>query len=128
MTQDFQKIFTQETLLQLFPAGKANMFFEALYGDTEDGAYDISLEYNSADEESLHFEFHLNQRPGKCLVCNLTYGLPSVFSKHPIIDINGIVEKITSLLGEKKASAWKLGATHEISRQLHVIPLTISQG
>jgi hypothetical protein len=75
----------------------------------------------------LTLEFHLTQRPGKCLACNLTYGLPTVFSKHPVINIKEIVKKIEPLLKEdKKCTSWELGKTVEISRELHIIPLLIS--
>ena len=85
-------IFTQETLNTLFPADLSDQFFDALYGDAEEGAYDIRLVFNGLDNGNLNFEFQLDQRPGKCLACNLTYGLPDVFSRHPIINIDQLVQ------------------------------------
>jgi hypothetical protein len=119
--------FTRETLDNLFPNDRADRFFEALFGDISDGAYDISLEFVEEDKNSLFFEFHLKQRPGKCLACNLTYGLPEVFTRHPIINIKGIVQEIDKILGgQDRCTGWKLGATREVSRTLHVIPFIIS--
>lgn len=126
-TADFHRIFEADVLNGLVPATLSDQFFDALYGDAADGAYDISLHFSGANDHQLAFEFHLNERPGKCLVCNLTYGLPEVFSRHPLIDVKGLVKKIENLLeGTHTVSAWKIGRTREISRKLHVIPLLIS--
>ena len=38
-------LFTPEYLQELFPENRANDFFEALLGDADEGAYDISLSY-----------------------------------------------------------------------------------
>ena len=126
-TDTFRSLFTSETLAELFPTDLSGQFFEALYGDAEDGAYDISLVFAGADEKALEFELHLTQRPNKCLVCSLTYGLPEVFSRHPLINIKGLVEKIDAVLGEEAHCAdWHIGRTRELSRALHVVPLSIS--
>jgi ABC-type Na+ transport system ATPase subunit NatA len=74
----------------------------------------------------LLFNLELHQRPNKCLACNLTYGLPTVFARHPIIDIQGLVDRIVLLMnGRGRGSGWKLEATREINRRLHVVPLII---
>lgn len=123
---DFRTLFTEDTLKNLFPFGRTDTFFEALYGDAAEGAYDICLAYAGGETGELKFEFQLVQRAGKCLACNLTYGLPQVFSKHPVIDVNGLVVAIDQLLGENiHCREWKLGRTLEISRRRHVIPLSI---
>ena len=123
---NFDQIFTAEKLAQIFPDDRANNFFEALYGDSSEGTYDIRLVFSKSEGNTLIFEFHLTQRPGKCLVCNLTYGLPNVFSRHPVIDTKGMVQQIDQLLnGHGKCINWKIGNTREISQSLHVIPLTI---
>ena len=83
----FEQLFTQRALRELFPRDRADLFFEGLYGDSSEGAYDINLVFKGQDRDTLEFEFQLEQRPGKCLACNLTYGLPEVFSRHPMIDI-----------------------------------------
>jgi len=83
-TESFDGIFTQDVLKKLFPEDRADQFFDALFGDAEEGAYDISLEFKGQSQNKLEFEFHLKQRPGKCLACNLTYGLPQVFSRHGV--------------------------------------------
>ncbi|MBF0200987.1 MAG: pancreas/duodenum homeobox protein 1 [Desulfamplus sp.] len=122
---DFKDIFTREKLDEIFPPGRSDSFFDALYGDASEGAYDISLEYEGAEEGKLLFEFHLKQRPGKCLACNLTYGLPTVFERHPIINLDGVARDIEhSLDGKYKCKGWKVGLTREKSRLLHVVPVS----
>ena len=104
-------------------------FSEALYGDATEGAYDVSLAFKDYDSEQnkLFFELQLHERPGKCLACNLTYGLPEVLSCHPLLNIKGMVEKIESLLGgDTKCSSWELGATETPAASMHAIPLTIN--
>lgn len=124
---DFKDLFSQENLDSLFPEERSNQFFDALYGDADEGAYDIRLGFKGAADNTLKFDIELHQRPGKCLACNLTYGLPEVFSRHPIVDIKGLVARIDDLLVDHaQCDAWQLGATREISRQLHVVPLTIN--
>lgn len=127
--QNLNDIFTKNVLEDLLPSHLSNDFFEALYGDAAEGAYDISLSFKDYDakQKKLHFELQLHERPGKCLACNLTYGLPEVFSRHPLLNIKGMVEKIESLLGgEIKCSGWELGTTQTPSASIHVIPLTIN--
>ena len=120
-------IFDQEKISELFPKERTNQFFEALFGDHREGAYDIGLKFVRQTGNSLQFEFHLKQRTGQCLACNLTAGLPSVFSRHPVINVKGLVGQIDKLLdGQTRCTDWRLGATREISKELHVIPLIIS--
>ena len=120
-------LFTAEYLKELLPPERANDFFEALFGDVNEGAYDISLHFASCNEKNISLELRLQQRPGHCLACNLTHGLPTVFSRHPIIDIAGIVKKIEASLEEgKQCTDWSLGQTQQKSSDLHCIPLTIS--
>ena len=106
-------------------------FFEALYGDADEGAYNISLSFISYDPEQkiLSFELQLHEKPGKCLACNLTYGLPEVFSRHPLINIKGLVEKIeVHLGGDTKCISWELGHTRTPDSTMHAIPLIIQLG
>lgn len=120
-------LFSAETIEQIFPRNLADQFFDALYGDPSEGAYNIGLVFKEQKDNSLIFEFQMTQRPGKCLRCNLTFGLPEVFSRHPVIDVQGLVQKIDGHLNERgKCIDWKLGRTREISNDLHVIPLVIS--
>ncbi len=124
---DYQNIFDDEALRQLFPATRTDRFFEALLGDSTEGAYDIALRYLQCRHDRLDFELHLMRRQGKCLACNLTYGLPQVFTRHPVIDINGLAKAIDTLLnGRMSVSGWELGRTKEVSNDLHVIPFTLS--
>jgi len=119
-------MFDQTTLQKIFPANRADHFFEALLGAASEGSYDINLMFIEKLDHRLVFEFHLQQRPGKCLACNLTYGLPQVFARHPVIDIKGLVQEIDGKLnGTERCADWRLGATREISKELHIIPLTI---
>jgi len=61
------------------------------------------------------------------LACNLTYGLPQVFVRHPVIDIKGIIEDLGRLLeGRALCDIWELGRTKEISAELHIVPLIVS--
>lgn len=128
MASNLNEIFNQETLTTLFPPTRSNDFFEALFGDASDGAYDIALAFAGApDSHTCHFELHLKQRPGCCLACNLTYGLPEVFSRHPVINIKGLVAAIAGKLGVNPDTVtWQLKATKSISKELHIIPLHLT--
>ncbi|MBI9109605.1 pancreas/duodenum homeobox protein 1 [Maridesulfovibrio ferrireducens] len=119
-------VFIDQLLESLFPASLSNDFFEALFGDAEEGSYDIELGYVGDSSDILNFELRLKERPGCCLACNLTYGLPQVFSRHPIINIQGLAEKIGEAVGKSENVSWKLGSTQEKNKQLHVIPLIVS--
>lgn len=123
----YGEIFTADKLASVFPAERADEFFEALFGDADEGSYDIALGYAGGGGDTLNFEMQLSQRPGKCLACNLTYGLPQVFSRHPIINVQGIANAVAEAAGKDSAS-WQLGATEEVSQTLHVIPLKIELG
>ena len=94
-----------KVLAGLFPPERSNDFFEALFGDADEGAYDIALRYSGYDAASntLRFYLDLHQWPGKCLVCNLTHGLPEVFSRHPIVNIKGLTADVAKLLGPNVA-------------------------
>jgi hypothetical protein len=118
---DLDRMITQEFLDRLLPPEKSDQFFEALYGDTSEGAYDIRLEPVSLSPKRIVLAFNLTQRPGKCLVCSLTYGLPNVFSRHPLINIKGMVEKMVD--EGIPVTGWRMGDTEESSSSLHVIPL-----
>lgn len=123
----YTEVFTREKLDELFPGNRADAFFDALYGDASEGAYDISLVFKEKSGNKLVFEFNLHQRSGKCLACNLTYGLPEVFTRHPIINVGQLVDGIEKLLDRNTSlKTWEIGATREISPELHTIPLVIS--
>lgn len=119
-------MFSPEVLETLFPAERSDDFFEALYGDAEEGAYDIRLAFGAEAEDEIRFEFRLHRRPGKCLACNLTYGLPHVFSRHPVLDVAGVVDEIQNRIRDRaRVSGWRLGRTREQSAVLHWIPLVV---
>ena len=126
---DAAQIFTPAYLDEVFPPSKTDAFFEALFGDAEDGAYDIRLRFESQVPAEpvpaeLRFAFHLMQRPGMCLACNLTYGLPQVFSRHPLLAVGKLAQTLCAQVQAAPAS-WELTSTREISRSLHVIPFII---
>ena len=117
---ELEQALTQDFLDRLIPPETGDRFFEALYGDASEGAYDIRLKFLKADAEQVVLEFDLTERPGKCLVCSLTYGLPTVFSRHPLINIKNIVEKIKGKGFCIKN--WRLGETEQLNRTNHTIP------
>ncbi len=126
-TKTIDDLFTPEYLRQLFPQSRANDFFEALLGDADEGAYDISLAYRGCNENSINLELQLKERQGHCLACNLTQGLPAVFSRHPVINLQGVVEDVEHKLnGALRCGEWSLGYTQQKSNGLHVIPLTVT--
>jgi hypothetical protein len=123
-----EQIFTDQALRALFPPERSNEFFDALFGDACEGAYDIVLTFDGYDSagQTLDFLLNLHERPGRCLACNLTQGLPEVFKRHPIINIKGMVAEIERLLGGRMVcEGWKLGRTDQKGRSLHCIPLQI---
>ena len=124
---NIEQLLTTEVLQDMFPKERSNDFFEALFGDADEGAFDIELRYRGSNEKQLTMELLLHERPGRCLACNLTQGLPQVFSRHPVINIKGVVEKLDELLGESTSfGEWSLGYTEQPSRSLHVIPINIT--
>jgi hypothetical protein len=121
-----EQVFTGEVVQALFPSERTDAFFDALFGDASEGAYDIALTFEGYDaaKQNLTFFLNLHERPGRCLACNLTYGLPEVFSRHPVINIKGLVQEVEKLLGEEMVcERWKLGHTLQKGRSLHSIPL-----
>ncbi|TVQ95407.1 MAG: pancreas/duodenum homeobox protein 1 [Desulfovibrionales bacterium] len=123
----YQSIFSPEWLEQTFPVQRSADFFEALYGDADEAAFDIKLAFDGAASGNLYFQFQLVQRPGKCLACNLTYGLPNVLTRHPVINMRGLVADIASALDLPVSTlTWNLGQTDPRHQELHVIPLTIT--
>jgi len=125
-TTAIDAVFTPEALQQLFPSERSNDFFDALFGDADEGAYDIELAYTGTDGKRLNLEMRLHERPGRCLVCSLTQGLPQVFSRHPIINVAGMVEAIDKMLaGQARCREWSLGRTEQRRKNMHLIPLTI---
>ena len=127
---DPDAVFADPALLaELFPPERTNEFFDALFGDPEEGAYNIALRYGgSADGgRTLTFFFDLHQRPGKCLACNLTSGLPEVFGRHPVIGVKALAAAVAGRLGRDAACAdWALGRTIQEERTRFCIPLTIT--
>lgn len=126
MSDDLAAVFTPATLKALFPETRADDFFEALFGDATEGAYDIALAFSGATSGSLRFEFRLKQRPGHCLKCSLTYGLPQVFARHPVIGVARLAAEAAKLAGwNGDTPRFELGQTRTLDQSLHAIPLTI---
>lgn len=123
----FKTLLTPEKLSKIFPKDRSNQFFDALFGDPDEGAFDIELAYRDFRGDTLTMELLLHERPNRCLACNLTQGLPQVFSRHPIINIQGVVKEIEALLGgSHRLGTWSLGYTEQPKRSLHAIPLKIT--
>lgn len=119
-----EQIFTLDYLDKIFPLQKTDDFFAALFGDAEEGAYNIRLRFEQASPEELCFAFHLEERPGMCLSCNLTYGLPQVFTRHPLLAVDQLATTLAQKVGWQSPS-WSLSPTQERSSSLHCIPLII---
>ena len=58
-SNEIKRLFSKQELDGLLPATIADDFFEALYGSSADGAYDISLLFKTVDPErkTLDFDF-----------------------------------------------------------------------
>ena len=124
--KDISILFSPDSMAKLFSKDRTDRFFEALYGSAEDGDYDIEFAFKSYYHAELQFEFQLREKPVRCLRCNVTYGLPQDFTRHPVIDIKGLVKDINHLLDRRsRCTEWRVGMTREISNDLHVIPLTL---
>lgn len=123
-TTELAALFSEDWLQQHMPPEKTDQFFEALFGDAAEGAYDIALAFVQGTPEKLEFEFQLTPKPGRCLACNLTYGLPEVFARHPVIDVRGLTVEIARRLGaDLRVAHWHCGGTIERTPDLHAIPL-----
>lgn len=122
------QILDDKFLAEIFPAQRTEDFFDALFGGAEEGAYDIRLACREVKPDMASLVFELHERPGKCLACNLTYGLPQVFQRHPVLNVAGVARAVAERLGwDPDGVSWTLGSTEEISRQLHCIPLTLKK-
>lgn len=117
----------QAWLDSIFPPQKADEFFDALYGGAEEGAFDIALVAQKIDHDRADLAFELRQRPGKCLRCNLTYGLPQVFQRHPILAVADLASKIAAKLGFGNDYKWELGETRDMGPELHEIPFVVQK-
>lgn len=117
----------QHLLDEIFPPERTDAFFDALFGGAEEGAYDIRLVPLGVTASEARLAFELRQRPGKCLKCSLTYGLPQVFKRHPILNVAGVVRAVAGHLGWDAEPVWELGPTEEVDAETHVIPLKLQQ-
>ena len=127
---DWKQIFSRTTLRELFPQERTDAFFDALFGDASEGAYDIELSFDRYDgaARNLRFLLNLRERPGCCLACNLTYGLPQVFQRHPVLNVAGVARDVGKRLGWPTESLkWRLGHTEEVNSEVHAIPLTLEK-
>ncbi len=128
MEKNPASLLTEDFLQALFPPERADQFFDALYGGAEEGAFDISLEVEGFDasRNELMLVFKLTERPGKCMACSLTFGLPPVFQRHPVINLKGLVEKIEETLApDWKCVDYSLGSTQPRAPKVNVIPFNI---
>ncbi|WP_165075122.1 MULTISPECIES: hypothetical protein [unclassified Desulfovibrio] len=115
----------QPFLDEIFPAARTDAFFDALFGGAEEGAYDIRLVPLGVTDTEARLAFELRQRPGKCLKCSLTYGLPQVFKRHPVLDVAGVARAVAERLGWQGEPVWELGPTEEVDAETHVIPFKL---
>src|SRR6056297_3898465 len=56
---EIESIFTEQALAELFPESRTNEFFEALFGDAEEGSYTITLKFEKAGKNTLRFLYEL---------------------------------------------------------------------
>lgn len=119
-------LFDENQMSRIFPESVSDRFFDALFGDSKEGAYDIRLAFNRQEGNKLEFHFELSRRLDKCLRCSLTYGLPEVFMRHPVINLKGLAGEMEKILdGKGKIDRWKIGKTIEVDADLHIIPFTV---
>jgi hypothetical protein len=52
-TDTIEAILNKENLEKIFPKERANDFFEALFGDADEGSYDIELAYRECNGDTL---------------------------------------------------------------------------
>ena len=133
LQQDVSERLDEPFLGSIFPPGRDDEFFEALYGGAEEGAFDIRLTLEGVNEErrEVVLAFTLTERPGKCMACSLTYGLPPVFERHPIIGLSGIVDAVKERLApDWRVEEYRLGPTSPKAPKVNIIPLvlTVSEG
>lgn len=124
----FQRL-DDEFLNSLFPPGRDDEFFDALYGGAEEGAFDIRLQLEEVIEDTgeLVLAFTLTERPGKCMACSLTHGLPPVFERHPVINLKGIVAAVEERLApDFKVEGYRIGPTTPKAPKVNIIPLFIN--
>ena len=117
----------QDFLDAAFPAQRTDDFFDALFGGAEEGAYDIRLVCRNVTPDRAVLAFELRRRPGKCLVCNLTYGLPQVFQRHPVLNVAGVAKAVAARLGWPRNQPLEPGTHGKISHELHAIPLVLER-
>ncbi|WP_456370168.1 hypothetical protein [Thermodesulfatator atlanticus] len=114
----------------LLPRERIDEFFEAFYFGEEPAYFlELGLREWAPEAGKIVLELRLLARPGMCLACNLNSGLPAVFKKHPILNLEGIVQEIAQKIGpEYQVLSWDLVWTEQINHDLHVIPLVIKEG
>ncbi len=60
------------------------------------------------------------------MACNLTYGLPQVFERHPVINLRGVVHAIEGRLKSIwKVVGWETGSTQVVDPRVNIIPVFI---
>lgn len=126
MTDKSAPLIDQAWLEKMLPPEKTDEFFDAIYGGSEEGAYTIVPVLKKLTQDAAVVDLELRRRPGQCLKCSLTYGLPEVFRRHPLLNIAGFVKEIAHKAGWSNYS-WELGETEDRGEDLHSVPLTIKK-
>jgi len=78
-TSTIDALFTPETLQQLFPKNRTSDFFEALFGDADEGAYEIELGYGGVNGNSLTMELKTSRTPRMLSRVQLDPGITTGF-------------------------------------------------
>ncbi len=121
------KAALEQKIKTFLPSERVQEFFEAFYFG-EEPAYDLELGLRDWEPQKglITLELLLKARPGQCLACNLTSGLPDVFKRHPILNLAQVAEDVVRELGDGyELESWELGWTEQINRDLHVVPFII---
>lgn len=126
MTEKSDSTIDNAWIEEIFTPEKTDEFFDAIYGGAEEGVYTIVPVIKKLMPDMALLAFELRRRPGQCLKCSLTYGLPEVFRRHPLLNVAGLAREIAHKVGWNNYS-WELGETEEHGDDLHSIPFIVKR-
>ena len=81
-TDTIKTVLTKENLEKIFPRQRANDFFEALFGDADEGAYDIELAYREHNGSTLVMDLLLR----RLLDLGIRLARPGEFSERAFLN------------------------------------------